>query len=264
MKQYKTYLEEESKTIHWLDEKFKELISEYTIQEWEIPTMIDEDVLVKCGYFKTMPNHLTPVGYINLNDIETVLSSGKISKDNILFKKIYLAPAACLHIYPMLEQNPVMNQIITIKGHAYRYEENGFVEGERQWDFFVREFVAIGEPEYVKGFLNIFQKRILERTQVCGLSCRIRAASDPFFPTKENNLMKMKQKANGLKYELVFDNRLAIGSFNYHGFHFSKPFHFDQERKVVSGCVGFGFDRWVKALKDIKSEYNGDMSSMKV
>lgn len=264
MKQYKTYLEEESKTIHWLDEKFKELISEYTIQEWEIPTMIDEDVLVKCGYFKTMPNHLTPVGYINLNDIETVLSSGKISKDNILFKKIYLAPAACLHIYPMLEQNPVMNQIITIKGHAYRYEENGFVEGERQWDFFVREFVAIGEPEYVKGFLNIFQKRILKLTEVCGLSCRIRAASDPFFPTKENNLMKMKQKANGLKYELVFDNRLAIGSFNYHGFHFSKPFHFDQERKVVSGCVGFGFDRWVKALKDIKSEYNGDMSSMKV
>lgn len=253
MKQYKTYLEEDTKTIQWLDEKFKELISEYTIQEWEIPTMIDEDVLAKCGYFKTMPNQLTPVGYVNLNDMDTVLSSGKISKDNILFEKKYLAPAACLHIYPMLEKNPVMNQIVTIKGHAYRYEEKGFMEGERQWDFLIREFVAIGDSEYVKGFLNTFQERVLAFTETCGMPCCIKAASDPFFPTKENNLMKMRQKVNGLKYELLFDNRLAIGSFNYHGFHFSKPFHFDQERKVVSGCVGFGIDRWIKALKDMKS-----------
>lgn len=253
MKQYKTYLEEDTKTIQWLDEKFKELISEYTIQEWEIPTMIDEDVLTKCGYFKTMPNQLTPVGYVNINDMDTVLSSGKISKDNILFEKKYLAPAACLHIYPMLEKNPVMNQIVTIKGHAYRYEEKGFMEGERQWDFLIREFVAIGDSEYVKGFLSTFQERVLAFTETCGMPCCIKAASDPFFPTKENSLMKMRQKANGLKYELLFDNRLAIGSFNYHGFHFSKPFHFDHERKVVSGCVGFGIDRWIKALKDMKS-----------
>ena len=191
MKQYKTYLEEDTKTIQWLDEKFKELISEYTIQEWEIPTMIDEDVLAKCGYFKTMPNQLTPVGYVNLNDMDTVLSSGKISKDNILFEKKYLAPAACLHIYPMLEKNPVMNQIVTIKGHAYRYEEKGFMEGERQWDFLIREFVAIGDSEYVKGFLNTFQERVLAFTETCGMPCCIKAASDPFFPTKENNLMKM-------------------------------------------------------------------------
>ena len=120
MKEYKTYSEKDTKTIQWLDEKFKELISEYTIQEWEIPTMIDEDILSKCGYFKTMPNQLTPVGHVNLNDMEMILSNGKISKDNLLFGKKYLAPAACLHIYPILEKNPVMNQIITIKGHAYR------------------------------------------------------------------------------------------------------------------------------------------------
>ena len=202
MKEYKIYLEEDTKTIKWLDETFKDLIAEYVIQEWEIPTMVDEDVLTKCGYFRTMPNQLTPVGYVNLNDMETILSNEKITKDNILFGKKYLAPAACLHIYPMLEKNPVMNQIITIKGHAYRYEREGFSEGERQWDFLIREFVAIGEPEYVKGFLNIYQKRILEFTEVCGLPCCIKAASDPFFPTKENNLMKMMQRAKGLKYEL--------------------------------------------------------------
>ena len=74
--------------------------------------MIDEDVLAKCGYFKTMPNQLTPVGYVKLNDMDTDLSSGKISKDNILFEKKYLAPAACLHIYPMLEKNPVMSRLL--------------------------------------------------------------------------------------------------------------------------------------------------------
>ena len=55
------------------------------------------------------------------------------------------------------------------------------------------------------------------------------------------------------KYELripIKDRDVSIASFNFHGHHFSIPFKFDNSRKNVSGCVGFGIERWVAACKE--------------
>ena len=50
----------------------------------------------------------------------------------------------------------------------------------------------------------------------------------------------------------VNNKELAIASFNYHKYHFSKLFEFDKDEKIVTGCVGFGLDRWVYLLKDLE------------
>ena len=43
---------------------------------------------------------------------------------------------------------------------------------------------------------------------------------------------------------------LALASFNYHGFHFSMAFDFAKNGTIVTGCVGFGLDRWIDVLKE--------------
>lgn len=249
---YKTYSAEETKLFKYLDRSFINLASDYQVQEWEIPTLINSDVLRKCGYFETMPNQLTPIGYIKREAIENVILGGRAREEDVSLGTLYLAPAACLHVYPMLEKTIVEDTVITVKGHAFRYEDCDFKEGKRQWDFTIREFIAVGKPEFVKNFLEYFKHKSLEFAKSCELDCQVNVACDLFFPNKQNNLMKMRQKANGLKYELILqEEELAIGSFNYHGFHFSKPFHFDQNGEVVSGCVGFGLDRWINSLQKV-------------
>ena len=77
---------------------------------------------------------------------------------------------------------------------------------------------------------------------------RIQEASDNFYPSRENEVKKRLQQANGLKQELLLTlegKEIAVASFNFHDHHFSNPFHFANGGKIVTGCVGFGLERWV-------------------
>ena len=67
----------------------------------------------------------------------------------------------------MIEKNPIYNTIITTKARVYRYEAGKFETGRRLWDFGVREFVAVGDREFVRGFLTYFQEKSLEFTNSC-------------------------------------------------------------------------------------------------
>lgn len=80
----------------------------------------------------------------------------------------------------------------------------------------------------------------------------VREAHDHFYPSRINKVRERYQVSNNLKRELLVDvegNNLAIASFNYHDYHFSKEFNFDDNGRVVSGCVGCGLERWIKALE---------------
>lgn len=249
MECYMGYTSAESKIIRRLESHFMEFADGYKLQEWEIPALISGDVLKKCGYFRTMPNQLTSVGYINKQAIDEVINKDNIEESDVLKSNFFLTPAACIHLYPMISGQQIRNELITTRARVYRYEDAKFEEGTRLWDFGVREFVAVGTPEFVKSFLVNFQEKSLEYASQCGIECQIISSNDHFYPTKNNEMMKKMQKANGLKMELVCkSNQLAIASYNYHGSHFSKPFNFDDEGSIVTGCVGFGLDRWISMI----------------
>ena len=75
-------------------------------------------------------------------------------------------------------------------------------------------------------------------------------SSDVFFSCKRNEIKKKLQLANEKKFEVIIPidgEDVAVASFNFHGNHFSMPFHFDQKGSIVSGCVGFGLERWLLA-----------------
>lgn len=243
---YKCYMEKETEVLDFFDNKFLSFADEYKINRWSIPALIESKILEKCGYFKTIPNNITNISIISPMNLEDVALTGEVKSDYFENTEYYLTPAACLHFYPILSQRKdIRNELITTKARVYRYENGQFENGRRLWDFTVREFVAVGSFEYVNNFLKDFKIKALEFIKKYYENAELKAANDNFYPTNENNMKQRIQKNNQLKFELVWDD-LALASFNYHEFHFSKEFGFDNNKTVVTGCVGFGLDRWLE------------------
>jgi hypothetical protein len=80
-------------------------------------------------------------------------------------------------------------------------------------------------------------------------------AQDDFFPSIRNHAKARVQQGNARKHGLTADfagTRVALASFNYHR-HFSTEFAFDADGTVVSGCAGFGLERWLAAMRQAGS-----------
>jgi len=251
---YTSFQCKKSKSIKKLDIDFLQMLEDYKVNEWVIPSLIDGNILKKCGYFSSFPNQLTKVGFIKRNCLQNISNNQHDLHCNDFDNttNTYLTPAACLHIYPEVEQNPIKNEIITTLARVYRYEDGYFKSMERQWDFTVREFVAIGNIKYVKTFLADLELKLLNYALNIFDNVLILESNDFFYPTKQNKLKERYQLNNNLKRELVAcigNEKLAITSFNYHEFHFSKEFNFDNNENIVTGCIGCGLERWLRLLE---------------
>lgn len=248
---YVCYNEKNTRLMNEVDLYFKNRAIKLGACEYQIPAMIDQSVLARCGYFVSFPQHLTVAAHAKPETYMEVAKTNQLSKDTVEVSEQYFTPAACLHFYPMLERQDVNEKVITTRARVYRYEDKQFNGITRLWDFTVREIVFIGKADYVKQNLVKMKEIALEYTKKIGLPAELCPASDNFYPIRRNILKKKLQTANSLKDELlvkVQDNDVAIASFNFHDTHFSKPFYFDREGEIVSGCVGFGLERWIAAL----------------
>lgn len=119
-----------------------------------------------------MPHQLASIGYIKENAIGHVIDGNDISSNDISKSEYYLTPAACIHLYPMLEKEQLENVVITTRARVYRYENAQFEKGQRLWDFTVREFVAVGAPRFVQAFLKDFQYKSLELCKKLGIDVK--------------------------------------------------------------------------------------------
>lgn len=239
-----------TKAMRTLDEKLKEIVSGKNVIEVHIPSLINGEVLEKCGYFETFPQHLSAVCSLRPGN-KNLWDRKNINIQDISFHDYYLTPAACVHIYPMLEKNCEVETCYTTLESVYRYENGNFLNPERLWEFTVREFVFVGSQEYVKDMLAVMKDKALELACKYFPEASIEVAFDSFYPSTTNKIKTKMQVANHMKDELLvhYDNRnIAIASFNYHKYHFSKPFNFDKNSTVVSGCVGFGLERWLLCM----------------
>lgn len=111
----------------------------------------------------------------------------------------------------------------------------------------MREIVCICTAEEVKGFLATNREVISRFCDDLQLPVRWEHATDPFF-NPSRNANHLMQKLDPLKTELVFQNRLAIASINFHQDHFGDAFGIQRDGTAAfSGCVAFGVDRWLYA-----------------
>lgn len=235
-----------------MDKIFLSMLPE-DYMEINVQELIDKNVLERCGYFEKNPDYIQCVLPIRDDEIPSVMKNKCINKEHLAEDKMmFLSPAACLPIYPMLQgENIEKNLCITTKATAFRNEKY-YKEGVRHYQFSIREFIFIGEEDYVMHWLDNICDKTLTFAKKITDNASIEDAVDYFYPTAINKMLKKYQKAHKAKRELVIkvDNRnLACASFNYHDKGFSKKFCFDNDGRIVSGCVGFGFERLLNAYE---------------
>ena len=254
MDEYVCYEGEKLRIFNSLDKRFLGFLDGYKYESYHIPGMISESCLKKCGYISSFPQQLSVLAHVKNTEFEKVLSSGEIKDQNIQIEKMYMSPSACLHFYPLLENQKIDEKIMTTLTQVYRYEEGRFNPKSRLWEFNVREMVFVGNEKYVSKMLNLMIQKSLEFALMIDPNAYIREANDLFYPSRKNELKGLIQKKNKLKKELIMhipDKEVAVASFNNHNNHFSKPFKFDGDSSTVSGCVGFGMERWVSACTEL-------------
>jgi len=118
----------------------------------------------------------------------------------------------------------------------------------------MREIITVGTPQTVEMVRGELMMRVDAWTKELGLDGAIEIATDPFFTAESRGRMLMQQMLP-LKYELRLraseDGRtIAAASFNNHHDHFGKAFRIKLEsgHPANTGCVAFGWERWVIAI----------------
>lgn len=250
---YLIFTEKDTCILNFVDQHFKRIALSLDAKEYYVPTMIHREVLEKCGYFDSYPQHLTAAAHIGKEHYTKVMESRTVCSNQVLLEDQFLVPAVCIPLYPTFEGKTMDNTAITFYGRAYRYEDGAFNGSTRLWEYGIREIVFIGSPDYVNTSLKKLADETIRFIDQIGLPAKLEIANDHFYPSAKNKLREKLQTANQTKEELnvrINGKTVSLSSYNYHGTHFSKIFHFDNHNQTVSGCVGYGLERWVAAINE--------------
>jgi seryl-tRNA synthetase len=252
-----------------IDRKAAELYAErFRATPGSFPTMIEAEVLQRCGYFDSHPNAVSFVGHMieDFDAIETFRQANGCAEGALMpptahvhLPGLCLNPAACFPCYPTLEGRRIAEDgaAFTWQGRVFRYESRNLAGLDRLWEFNVRELVFVGSEEHVAECRRRALPVIGELALMLDLECRIETASDPFFATV-SAARTFWQRAQEVKNEIMLTvepgpdgapRSLACGSINLHGRFFGDRFDIaaaDGDR-AATGCVGLGIERWVLA-----------------
>ena len=167
-------------------------------------------------------------------------------------------PAVCYHHYPAFSDRTVTSRgsVVTAVGRCFRneFDARAAHPEERLRSFTMREIIVIGDAEFVENLRSDFIERTRLWVKDLGLDGHITTATDPFF-TSESRGRAVMQQLLPLKYELQLragaDGRtIAAASFNNHHDHFGRAFsiRLQSGEHATSGCVAFGWERWLIAF----------------
>ena len=218
---------------------------------------------LKNGYLENFPQHLMFVSNIK-RDIKILDKSASLKKNSIRIKDItdhanlILSPTVCHHIFETLKNSTIKNnKVFNSISSCNRFESINYNTLERLQSFTMREYIGFGSLRFIKKFLhnNIdFFKRIFIQNKI---KFRIATANDAFF--SEQGIKRMAfQSLNDLKFEFQFwlpneKKWLSVGSFNNHLDILINKYNIkSKNRNLYSGCIGWGYERFVYAIMSQK------------
>ena len=167
-------------------------------------------------------------------------------------------PAVCYHHYPSVSDSTLDGgaSIVTALGRCFRneYDASSCHPAERLGVFTMREIIAVGDAALVERLRTDLMDRVSTWMNELGLDGHVEVATDPFFTSEARGRLLMQQMLP-LKYELRLrvdpDGRsVAAASFNNHQQHFGRAFSIllPSGEYAHSGCVAFGWERWMIAF----------------
>lgn len=222
---------------HYFDDTVREWALELGAIEETFPAAIPVSTLERAGFMSAFPQKLVRVGEP---------SDGSAGP-----------PAVCYHNYPRFADSTLTGgSIVTEIGRCYRneYDASSPHPAERLAAFTMREIIALGDGDLVEKLRSGLMERVSLWLKELALEGHIEIATDPFFTSETRGRMLM-QRMLPLKYELRLrvdpDGRsIAAASFNNHEQHFGRAFsiRLPSGAYAHSGCVAFGWERWVIAF----------------
>lgn len=255
------------KLMDYFDTRIMEIVNDlFEVEEFRYPTLIPTKVIEKCGCVDSFPQLLMFVSSLH-NDLDNYKQFKDEFKteqkiDSYVFDYVEnvdycLPPTMCYHTYNQLKDSVFSNdykKVITSKGKSFRNESRYQKTMERLWDFTIREIVFLGNHEFVTECRKKMMDASFFLMEELGLNGHAEVANDPFFASPDTVFKIFNQRLQALKYELRINleenHTISVASFNYHEHFFGENFNmkFDNENHIITGCVGFGLERFVFAF----------------
>ncbi len=250
--------------MDYLDRRLKHIaLQSLGAYEYRYPTLLPTKVLEALDYFTSFPQFAMFVTRLH-NDLDIYRAFlNEYEDEKRITPSVFsycqnhdycLPPTMCYHTYHQFRDQELNNNlVVTAKGKSFRFESKYYQGLERLWDFTIREVVFLGTREYVLDCRQTFINAAISLMQELDLHGFCEVANDPFFAGQETVSKIFAQKAMELKYELRLktdaDRSIAVGSFNFHDTFFGQGFNITQhDGPVMTGCVGFGLERFVYAF----------------
>ena len=251
--------------FRYFDRTFSELGNTWDAQPLMTPTLIPARVLSRCDYFRSFPQNVTFASHLHEDlaviDAFRARHDGRDDLDDgalgdMATPEACLSPAVCYHVYHLHQDRviPAGGTSHAVCGKCFRYEAGNTSDLRRLWDFTMREVVFMGTREDVLRRREAGISRVATFLDQHDLAGEIRTASDPFFIAPDAAAKTYFQLSSETKYEISLllpgDERVAVGSLNYHTDFFGRAFDITVENHGLmhSVCLAFGLERWVHAF----------------
>lgn len=251
--------------FRYFDRTFTELGDAWNARPVLTPTLIPARVLSRCDYFRSFPQNVTFASHLHEDlaviDAFRARHDGRDDLDDgalgdMATPEACLSPAVCYHVYHLHQDRaiPAGGTVHAVCGKCFRYEAGNTSDLRRLWDFTMREIVFMGAREDVLQQREVGIRRVAQFLDEHQLAGEIRTASDPFFIAPDAAAKTYFQLSSETKYEISLllpgDERVAVGSLNYHTDFFGRAFAITVEQGGLmhSVCLAFGLERWVHAF----------------
>jgi seryl-tRNA synthetase len=248
--------------FRYFDRLFEQLGGAWNAEPLITPTLIPSRILSKCDYFRSFPHNVTFTCHLTEDPakVDAFRSRHQSREDldeaalaDMDTPEACLSPAVCYHAYHLNQDSTVPSSglVYGICGKCFRYESSNISDLRRLWDFTMREVVFLGSRDNVLKERSRSIEIMSELIEEHQLAAEIRTASDPFYIAPDAMAKTYFQLSSETKFEISLllpgDERIAIGSHNYHSDFFGRAFNTQVEGAgaMHSVCVGFGLERWV-------------------
>jgi seryl-tRNA synthetase len=259
-----------SSLMRFLDYSFVNKIAKRFegMQEESYPAVIHCETLNKTNHFTSFPEHIHFLTHLreDLDVIEsfsqTIREAGGWSQEqpleldrNMPKPAFTMNPSTCYHCYEGLQDETLEGEgiVVTAIAKCHRFESKNHSDFGRLLDFSMREIIFVGKPDFVKENRLKSIEYLKELAVEWNVDSLLEIANDPFF-TNDFQVKASFQRNQEMKYELrltipYLNKSIACSSVNFHSNTFGNAFNIKMgKRNAVTGCVGFGIERWAFAF----------------
>jgi seryl-tRNA synthetase len=259
-----------SSLMRFLDYSFVNKIAKRFegMQEESYPAVIHCETLNKTNHFTSFPEHIHFLTHLreDLDVIEsfsqTIREAGGWSQEqpleldrNMPKPAFVMNPSTCYHCYEGLQDETLEGEgiVVTAIAKCHRFESKNHSDFGRLLDFSMREIIFVGKPDFVKENRLKSIEYLKELAVEWNVDSLLEIANDPFF-TNDFQVKASFQRNQEMKYELrltipYLNKSIACSSVNFHSNTFGNAFNIKMgKRNAVTGCVGFGIERWAFAF----------------